>query len=151
MTLGAKNYFLWQTKSMKQKTYHFIIYGIIGWLVEVMFTGLGSLIRGDIKLTSWTYLWMFPIYGMAVLLEPIHDKIRHVPWWIKGIVWVGFIYIIEYFSGFALKIALGVCPWNYTSKSYFNIEGLIRLDYAPFWFIAGLIFEKLHDFLKVYI
>ncbi|MDK2986766.1 MAG: hypothetical protein PWQ96_2410, partial [Clostridia bacterium] len=23
----------------------------------------------------------------------------------------------------------------------------IRLDYAPVWFTAGLLFEKLHDFL----
>ena len=28
-------------------------------------------------------------------------------------------------------------------KSKYNIKGIIRLDYAPAWFGAGLLFEKL--------
>ena len=34
------------------------------------------------------------------------------------------------------------CPWDY-SKSPLNVNGLIRLDYAPLWFGAGLLFEKI--------
>ena len=47
-----------------------------------------------------------------------------------------------------LKIASNVvkkykiCPWDY-SKARANIKGVIRLDYAPYWMITGLIFEKL--------
>ena len=44
----------------------FIIYGITGWCLEVLWTGFMSLINGDPKLTSTTSLWMFPIYGMVV-------------------------------------------------------------------------------------
>lgn len=33
------------------------------------------------------------------------------------------------------------CPWDY-SKCKYNIKGVIRLDYAPIWFIVGLFYEN---------
>ena len=39
---------------------------------------------------------------------------------------------------------IGGKDWDY-SRAKFNIKGVIRLDYAPLWFTAGLFFEK---FLK---
>jgi len=124
----------------------FIIYGFTGWCLEIFWTGLGSLIKGDRKLRGWTYLWMFPIYGLAVFLEPVHEFIRDWPIYIRGFVYVSFIWLIEYSAGFILKNTVRVCPWDY-SKAAFSINGLIRLDYGPAWFIAGLLFERLHDFL----
>lgn len=124
----------------------FIIYGFTGWCIEIFWTGLGSLIRGDRKLRGWTYLWMFPIYGLAVFLEPIHNFIRDWPFFLRGIIYVIFIWSIEYFTGFILKNTVKVCPWDY-SKATYSIKGLIRLDYGPAWFLAGLLFEKLHDLL----
>ncbi|WP_422444812.1 putative ABC transporter permease [Thermoanaerobacterium sp. DL9XJH110] len=132
---------------MRQKLYHFLIYGFAGWMIEIIFTGTGSILRGDPTLVAWTYLWMFPIYGMAVFLEPVHDRIRSVPWWIRGIVWTGFIFILEYFSGLTLRTLTGLCPWDYGHR-LFSMDGLIRLDYAPFWFFAGLGFERLHDLME---
>jgi hypothetical protein len=35
-----------------------------------------------------------------------------------------------------------MCPWDYSGRIW-NVDGLIRLDFAPFWFAAGLIFERL--------
>ena len=35
-----------------------------------------------------------------------------------------------------------MCPWDYSGAKT-SIKGVIRLDYAPYWMIAGLIFEKL--------
>ena len=35
-----------------------------------------------------------------------------------------------------------LCPWNY-ERSRWNLARVIRLDYAPCWFIAGLLFERL--------
>jgi uncharacterized membrane protein len=69
----------------------FILYGFLGWILEIIFTGSGSLLRGSISLTGYTYLWMFPIYGLAVFLEPIHDGIRKAPWPIRGLIWVALI------------------------------------------------------------
>lgn len=51
------------------------------------------------------------------------------------------IFFAEFISGSILK-KLGICPWDY-SGTPFNIEGVIRLDYAPLWFGLGLFYEKL--------
>lgn len=129
------------------KLYHFIAYGFLGWIIEIVFTGIGSgILKNDLKLTAGTYLWMFPIYGLAVFFEPIHNKIRDMNWWIRGLFWTGLILIVEYISGFILKLLIGVCPWDYGGNNY-SLDGLIRLDYTPFWFIAGFIFEKAHDLI----
>ncbi|MGL6217488.1 MAG: putative ABC transporter permease, partial [Lacrimispora sphenoides] len=36
----------------------------------------------------------------------------------------------------------GMCPWDYTGRNS-NIDGLIRLDFAPLWFATGLLFEQI--------
>lgn len=121
------------------------IYGAIGWIIEVLWTGLGSLIAGDPRLISQTYLWMFPIYGAAVLLEFVHDNIRSLPWVIRGTIYMILIFSIEYITGWIIRDIVGVVPWTYTNR--YSVDNLIRLDYAPAWFFVGLMFEKLHDFL----
>lgn len=124
----------------------FFVYGFTGWCTEIFWTGLGSLLRGDAKLRGWTYLWMFPIYGLAITLEPIHNHIRHWPIISRGGVYVIFIWSIEYLTGWFLKSTIDLCPWDY-SQSPYSINGFIRLDYAPAWFVLGLLFENLHDLL----
>jgi uncharacterized membrane protein len=125
----------------------FFIYGLIGWCIEVFWTGIGSLLSGDMQMYGWTYIWMFPIYGLAVFLEPIHNKIRDWPVVVRGGVYTLLIFFAEYSTGLFLRIILGECPWDYSASSY-SINGLIRLDYAPAWFAAGLLFEKLHSILE---
>lgn len=124
----------------------YIIYGLSGLCVEVLWTGLNSLMKGDVKLTGFTYIWMFFIYGLAIFLEPIHNHIRHLPFIARGCVYMVLIFAIEYLSGIILRKILGVCPWNYVSEPY-SISGIITLSYSPVWFTAGLLFEKLHDYL----
>ena len=51
------------------------------------------------------------------------------------------IFATEFLSGSILK-KRECCPWDY-SKAKLNIKGLIRLDYFPAWFAAGLIYEKM--------
>lgn len=126
----------------------FLLYGFMGWIGEILFTGAGSMLAGSLQLTGHTYLWMFPIYGLAVFLEPMHDRIRSMPWMVRGTVWAGVFFIIEYLSGWVLKLLIGVCPWDYSLASPYMLDGLIRLDYFPVWFITGLLFEKIHDFLN---
>ena len=57
-------------------------------------------------------------------------------------------FTIEYLTGWLLRNTLGVSPWDY-SNSPFHVHGLIRLDYAPVWFVAGLAYEKVHDWLEL--
>ncbi len=115
--------------------------------MEVFWTGLGSLLQGDVRLQGVSYLWMFPIYGLAVFLEPLHDRVRYVQWYLRGSLWVLVIFTVEAFTGYVIKFLTGTIPWDYSASSY-NIAGLIRLDYAPVWFLVGLGFETLHDFLR---
>jgi uncharacterized membrane protein len=122
----------------------FLIYGLIGWCAEVFWTGLGSLMKGDVKLAAFTYIWMFPIYGMAVFLEDVHDRIRELPTIIRGSIYTILIFAVEYITGMLLKLLIGVCPWDY-SGNILSINGVIRLDFIPVWFFAGLIFERIHD------
>lgn len=115
--------------------------------MEIVWTGLGSLYLGNWQLPAFTYLWMLPIYGMAIFMEPVHEEIRGWPWYWRGLVWMLIIFTIEYTTGWLLKTLLGSCPWDYTGVSGYHLRGLIRLDYAPEWFVAGLLFERIHDLL----
>lgn len=125
----------------------FLAYGMLGWAMEILFTGLGSAIRGDVRLLATTYLWMFPIYGLALFLEPVHDKIRAWHWVLRGFIWVVLIWMVEYVTGGVIRLATGVSPWDYSGRTVWEIDGLIRLDMAPLWFAAGLLFERVHDIL----
>lgn len=127
----------------------FIVYGLIGWIAEVLWTGFGSLFAGDPRLRSHTYLWMLPIYGAAVFFEPVHDYLRNHHWMIRGCIYMFLIFFVEYVTGWAIRELVGVSPWQYTGQ--YSLDGLIRLDYAPAWFVAGLFFEKVHDFLDKHI
>lgn len=115
--------------------------------MEIAWTGLGSFLRGEWQLVGRTYLWMLPIYGLGIVLEPIHDRIRHLPWYLRGFVWVGAIFGVEAITGTILRVTVGICPWDYSRTSYSALGGAVRLDYAPLWFGVGLGFERLHDFL----
>jgi uncharacterized membrane protein len=125
----------------------FILYGLLGWIAEILFTGSYSMLSGSVKLSGQTYLWMFPIYGLAVFLEPMRKQMRTMPWPVRGTIWAGTFFIIEYLSGWLLRAAIGVCPWDYSQAGSLALDGLIRLDYFPVWFTAGLIYERLCDFL----
>jgi uncharacterized membrane protein len=127
--------------------YRFMIYGLLGWGLEIFWTGLGSALGGDPRLSAGTYLWMFPIYGLAIFMEPLHNLIRAWPWLIRGVVWILVIWAIEYVTGGTIRLLTGVSPWDYTGTTRWQIDGLIRLDMAPLWFITGFLFEKVHDFL----
>lgn len=116
--------------------------------MEVFWTGFHSLLSGNLNLISNTSIWMFFIYGSAVFLEPIHDKIRRKNIIIRGLLWATLIYSIEFFCGFLLEQLIGSCPWDYRSSTKYTIRGYIRFDYLPAWFIVGLFFEKVHDFLR---
>lgn len=125
----------------------FILFGLLGWIAEILFTGSGSALSGSVRLSGHTYLWMFPIYGLVAFLEPLRERMRTMPWPVRGTIWAGLFFMIEYLTGWLLRATIGVCPWDYSQASRFVLDGFIRLDYFPVWFTAGLIYEKISDFL----
>jgi len=118
----------------------FLIYGAMGWLMEIFWTGMGSLLQRDYKLKANTSIWMFPIYGMAAFLEPVIQLLQPYPVLLRGTIYALCIFVVEYIAGTSLK-QVDLCPWDYSGARY-SIQGVIRLDYAPAWFGAGLIFER---------
>lgn len=120
---------------------NFLKCGLTGWCVEIIFTALGSLRDRDLTLKGVTSLWMFPIYGCAAILAPVSRLLKKVPTWLRGLTYMSMIFSTEYLSG-RLLTKKKLCPWDY-GKSRWNIHRVIRIDYAPYWFGAGLLFEKL--------
>lgn len=117
----------------------FLRHGLIGWCMEILFTAADSLRRRDYSLKGCTSLWMFPIYGSSALLTPLFLLLKKKALWVRGCTYAALIFLAEFVSGTFLRIK-GLCPWNY-NRSKWNIGEVIRLDYAPFWFLAGLLFE----------
>lgn len=120
---------------------NFLICGFCGWCMECLWTGMSSIRRHkDKTLACHTSVWMFPIYGMAACLNPFCKKLKDRNTLLRGGIYAFLIYITEYTTGVVLK-KYGACPWDY-SKAKLNYKGVVRLDYAPAWFLAGLFFEK---------
>ncbi len=117
----------------------FFICGTIGILLEVFWTGFLSMTNSDFSLSANTSIWMFPIYGCAAFIKPISHLIGNNNFIIRGAIYAILIFIGEFIFGMILS-SFGICPWNYNNAPY-NICGVIRLDYAPLWFISGLLFE----------
>jgi len=146
----------------------FPLYACIGWLTEILFTAIADLINPqflcswntrlaslptsekpgwvvagrDPRAVGYTFLWMFPIYGGMVFLEPIHLAMVSLPWFVRGIVYVLLIWFAEFVGGWILEKIIGRCPWNYAYSRY-SFCGYIRWDFAPLWFAFGFVFEYL--------
>ena len=138
-------------RKLDQFTYDFFKCGVAGWCLEVLFTSMESVMIHDWRLMAKTSLLMFPIYGMGAILPIIS---RAMDWWLggerldwmdgvirHGILYTVLIFMGEYLFRSILKVR-GICPWDYTGL-HSNINGLIRLDFAPLWFATGLIFERI--------
>ena len=136
---------------LKDLPINFFKCGVTGWCLEVVFTSLESVMVHDWRLIGRTSLLMFPIYGMGALLAPISSAVDR---WIgqirlraadrivrHGILDMVLIFTAEYLSGMWLR-SQGMCPWDYTGRQS-SINGLIRLDFAPLWFLTGLLFEQI--------
>lgn len=115
--------------------------GIAGWCLEIIWTGGISYLHHDLSMTASTSILMFPIYGLGAFIRPISQFLGDNPILFRGIVYTVCIFATEYVTGSILKM-FHICPWNYSNAKY-NINGLIRLDYAPAWFAVGLLFEKM--------
>ncbi len=120
---------------------NFCICGLTGWCMEILFTSFESFRRKDKKLLGQTSAWMFPIYGCAALIKPLYRYTRRFPVFARGGIYSLAILTGEFVSGRLLK-KHGCCPWDY-SRARLNVQGLIRLDYAPLWMGAGLLFERI--------
>ncbi|MGN0170757.1 MAG: hypothetical protein ACI39H_08365 [Lachnospiraceae bacterium] len=119
---------------------NYLLCGLVGWCAEILFTAIGSAVHQDWRLMATTSLWMFPIYGLACFIPVLYKKIHKLNWFFRGLIYMLGIFVVEYVSG-SILCFFHVCPWDYTGMPS-NYKGIIRLDYAPFWFLLGLFYER---------
>lgn len=121
----------------------------VGTGLEVAFTGLSSLRRRDPRLTGHSYLWMFPLYGLAYpLFHWLWPVVGGWPLVLRGLLYVVALFAVEYSSGWLLRRLVGCCPWEEGYRTArWNVHGLVRLDYAPAWLVVMLLFERLYLWL----
>jgi hypothetical protein len=131
-----------------------VFFACLGITVEVFFTAFMSVVNHEplgnkplIALAGHSYVWMAFIYGLIPILGVLFfDKIKLRPVWIRLLLYVLIIYMVEFTSGYILQLTTGRCPWYYSSG--LNIMGLIRLDYFPAWLLFAWIVEKLYIFIN---
>ena len=120
---------------------NFVRCGLIGWSVEIFFTCFHNLAAtNDKRLMGQTSLLMFPIYGLGTLIPMIAQPLKKLGVFLRGTVYASLIFLMEYLSGSFFRL-FNACPWDY-SQSRYHINGLNRLDFFPFWFLLGLLFER---------
>lgn len=114
----------------------------MGMAFEVILVAFADLDEApDWRLKGHTYVWMIPIYALIypglLLLWPV---VSAWPWALRGAFYTVLIFIVEYLSGWLLRKTIGRCPWDYAGRRW-AVHGLIRLDFAPLWFGASLLYE----------
>lgn len=127
-----------------------IFYACFGVSLEIVFTSvLDFTFMLDPRLVGQSYLWMFPIWGLGLLaLEKVstQDAWKQIPWYYRGLAHALLIFCIEALSGATIREVTGSVPWDY-SEAFFGIDGLVRLDYLPFWAGLGLALERLFPYI----
>ena len=125
---------------------HFLAYGIFGWAVEILFTGITDSCKNkNWQLKGVTYLWMFPIYGFGGLLfEVVHIYFleQQLHWLVRFPLYLIGLYLVEFMAGYLLLKLTGNYVWKYEGR--YQIAHLVNLAYAPLWIAFLIVFEKLH-------
>ena len=71
----------------------FILCGLTGWCMEILWTGLHSILSGELTMTGKTSLLMFPIYGCGAIIRPLSGKLSAIPLFVRGCIYtVGFFF-----------------------------------------------------------
>lgn len=136
-----KNMISAHTVTMKNLIHNFIHCGLLGWFLEIIFTAFHAFRKRDMTLPGATSIWMFPFYGMAAFLAPVCRLVKNCSLVVRGLTYTCLIFTGEFLTGVWLN-RRELCPWNY-ENSRWNLAKVVRLDYAPFWFVTGLLFERL--------
>jgi len=131
-------------------------FGCLGFIIEVIFTGSKSVLRGHYDAPARTYLPCFFVYGTGgMLLEKLDSTIS---WniFLKAIPFTGAIFAVEFIFGLVLIQWLGLRLWKYTIEETgeeihrFSILGLVRVDYAVYWYGLSVLFIYFSPRIKVF-
>ncbi|KAL1444538.1 hypothetical protein MTO96_045499 [Rhipicephalus appendiculatus] len=122
------------------------LYALQGYFIEVSFTAICSLIdTGSLELRGCSSIWSLVIYSVATIsMEKISALLKPLGWPLAAIAFAHMccMYVCEFTSGCLLR-TIGACSWDY-GDFMFNVAGLVTLEYAPLWYLLGVIFEKFY-------
>jgi uncharacterized membrane protein len=144
---------------MDKILFFFIVFATLGVAHEIFWTSILDFWKTkNLRFIGRSSLLMFPVYGSVSFLFLI-PNVYEMPWLTRGLIYMILIYLLEYISGFIFKKIFGVAPWNYEkntkdgvgSPKKYHFQGLVCLEYAPIWFIEGLIAHWLYFSLINYI
>jgi len=132
-------------------------FALMGITLEVFWQGLGNLIRKkDLRLIGHSYIWMIPLYGLVPFIyKTTLSHFQNYSIFFRGLIYMFAFYLLEYIFGFTIKQLTGRCPWDYSKhyvkifgkKRKFHFQKIITLEYAPVWYIYGILFEFYYLFL----
>lgn len=130
----------------KRVFYRFLLFALLGLVMELFFTGLGRLQHGDINMQGHSSPWMMLDYGLLgivtmYLATPMINC--RIPLVFRAIVYMLGIFFIEYTSGMFFTHVLHLDIWNYHNKPY-NLHGQIALSFVVPWYLLGLFVEFLY-------
>ncbi len=133
---------------MTPLAWKFVLFGILGIFFETVFTGILDIFKNRrLRLMGFSFLWMFPIYGLlAFLFLPVYHQVSYQTWIVRGLVYMTGFYLVEFVSGTILTALTRSPIWQYTDR--FNYKGQITLLYAPVWFGVGLLIEKYYPWVE---
>ena len=135
---------------MLRPLFFFCAMGCIGMTMEIFFTAIYGIVQETaevpVRLMGHSYIWMFPIYGLAgIIFPPVLKIIGHWNILLRMCVYAIGILAVEFATGWFLDLVTGQCPWEY--KEGLHIMGYMRIDYFPFWAVFGLLVELVLKFL----
>lgn len=123
----------------------FIIFAVMGLLLEVFFTATLKLTAGNWNMHGESSPWMIFDYGLlGLVLMPIARPMirRSVPLPVRAIVYMVGIFAVEFVSGWIFDLC-GLVIWSYKDLPG-NLYGYIAPQYIPIWYVLGLMAEFLY-------
>jgi len=131
----------------------FFAFACVGITTEIFFTAISSVVENILnhepinwRLLGFSYIWMFPIYGLISFLAPVVlGFLSKYPLLLRLFLAAVVIFTVEYISGFILDQLTGSCPWEY--KHGYNVSGYIQLEYLPAWMLFAFMIEKIYNYL----
>lgn len=130
----------------KRMLARFLIFAMMGLLLEVFGGAFGDLLRHDWDLRGSTSPWMMIDYGLfGLILMPVATPLKQwrIPLVGRAVVYMLAIFLVEYVSGVIFHFGMGIRVWDYSSLPH-NLYGQIALRYVPIWYSLGLIGEYLY-------
>ena len=138
--------------NLEEQIFFFIFFGILGVTSEIFCTSISNLRKKKDKcLRGSSSIWMFFVYGTVyfiILFVLSYFSEYHII--ARGLIYMILFYSLEFCSGFILKKCRAV-PWDYSNDTKYHFKGIIRLEFAPMWFIGGLISEVIYFYLKTHL